>query len=151
MWPDYEEHPTWLSCSGEGVRGLLGKCRYDEDAGALVLTRADGTEAPLQPAFVRRNDTSAASINEWTGERLGLAGDLDNAVPAAIQPIGNYAALIMWQDGFNQVGLPLRFVSSEGSEARPLVGGGHFACRISVAAGWMTGYMIGLTGIRFCH
>jgi hypothetical protein len=58
----------------------------------------------LQPAVVRRHDTSARSINEWTGESLG-AGDVpDDIKPLSVSPVGNYAVQIQWEDGFNQVG-----------------------------------------------
>ena len=73
----------------------------------LVLTEADGKEHQLDPAYVRRNDTSAASINEWTGEKLAAGGLVsDDIIPAGLQPVGNYAVLIMWEDGFNQVRVP---------------------------------------------
>jgi hypothetical protein len=53
---------------------------------------------------VRRNDTSATSIDEWTGEKLPAGGKVpDGIIPSEIQPVGNYAVLIMWEDGFNQV------------------------------------------------
>lgn len=58
----------------------------------------------LEPAVVRRHDTSARSLNEWTGESLG-AGDVPNDVkPLSIALVGNYAVQITWDDGFNQVG-----------------------------------------------
>lgn len=56
----------------------------------------------LEPAEVRRNDTSAASINEWTGERLN-AEFAPDVQPQAVNALGNYAAQILWEDGFNQV------------------------------------------------
>ncbi len=46
---------------------------------------------------------SAASINEWTGERTLRDADVPEDVrPAGVQPLGNYAVQITWQDGFNQ-------------------------------------------------
>lgn len=62
-------------------------------------------EAPfwLEAALVRRNDTSARSINEWTGETLG-AGDIPQSIkPLGVAPMGNYAVQIQWEDGFSQV------------------------------------------------
>ncbi len=54
--------------------------------------------------MVRRNDTSAKSVNEWTGEKILLDSDIADAVrPAAMRPLGNYAMQIDWEDGFNQV------------------------------------------------
>lgn len=46
----------------------------------------------LDPATVRRADTSAASINEWTGERVSRDADVsDDIRPASVGPLGNYA------------------------------------------------------------
>lgn len=58
----------------------------------------------LDAAVVRRNDTSAASINEWTGERI-LQDDTipDDIRPTMFAPVGNYATQITWEDGFSQV------------------------------------------------
>eukprot|EP00882_Tetradesmus_deserticola_P020441 GHRQ01022085.1.p1 GENE.GHRQ01022085.1~~GHRQ01022085.1.p1 ORF type:complete len:218 (-),score=38.95 GHRQ01022085.1:865-1518(-) len=58
----------------------------------------------LQPAVVRRHDTSARSINEWTGEALGAGDVSDDIKPISVSPLGNYAVQIQWEDGFNQVG-----------------------------------------------
>lgn len=84
---------------------------WDEEQQLLrvVLPAAAGSSPSaafyLQPAVVRRHDTSARSINEWTGETLG-AGDVpDDIKPVAIAPVGNYAVQISWEDGFNQVSL----------------------------------------------
>lgn len=58
----------------------------------------------LDPAEVRRNDTSAKSMNEWTGQQaLDFASIPDRIRPQAINPLGNYAVQITWEDGFNQV------------------------------------------------
>ena len=41
---------------------------------------------------MRRADTSAASINEWTGERMSRDADVsDDVRPASVGPLGNYA------------------------------------------------------------
>lgn len=79
--------------------------RYDGELGAFVVRLPNGEEEfLLDPPVVRRNDTSAASINEWTGERTLRDGDVpDDIEPAAWQPVGNYAVQITWQDGFSQV------------------------------------------------
>ena len=64
----------------------------------------EGRNFLLDPAHVRRNDTSAASINEWTGEKLNRSENIsDDIQPDTIAPLGNYAVQILWQDGFNQV------------------------------------------------
>jgi hypothetical protein len=66
------------------------------------------TGAPEEPFFleaglVRANDTSARSINEWTGEALG-AGEVPAGIkPIGVAPMGNYAVQIQWEDGFSQV------------------------------------------------
>jgi len=117
-------HLAWAKatkfCSGEaGIARfrtlLLEPCpqnpcvasRFDEASKQLILRRAGGKEVSLHPAYVRRNDTSATSIDEWTGEKLPAGGSVaDGIVPTGIQAVGNYAVLIMWEDGFNQVPPP---------------------------------------------
>lgn len=76
----------------------------------VVLPPAGGgsskAEEPfwLEAALVRRNDTSARSINEWTGEALGGAAEVPEGIkPLGVAPMGNYAAQIQWEDGFSQV------------------------------------------------
>jgi len=77
--------------------------RYDADRHAIVVD-LEGYNFLLDPANVRRNDTSAASIDEWTGERLSRSNGIsDDIKPDTIAPLGNYAVQILWQDGFNQV------------------------------------------------
>ena len=46
-------------------------CRYDAADQVFVCRLPDSSrpEFNLHPAVVRRNDTSAKSINEWTGEK----------------------------------------------------------------------------------
>ncbi|KAK9817738.1 hypothetical protein WJX72_001464 [[Myrmecia] bisecta] len=87
--------------------------RYDAELNAFVVTLPSSSEEfLLHPAVVRRNDTSASSINEWTGERTSRDEDIrEDVKPAlaeapgsyAVQPLGNYAVQITWEDGFNQV------------------------------------------------
>lgn len=88
-------------------RASQNAVRWDEEIRALVVRLpGDGAEAEfaLDPAVVRRNDTSAASINEWTGEKMLRDEDIPNDIlPTTISPVGNYAAQIGWQDGFNQI------------------------------------------------
>lgn len=73
----------------------------------LVLPAAPGSSpsAPfyLDPAVVRRHDTSARSLNEWTGEAMGAGEVPDDVKPVSIALVGNYAVQITWDDGFNQV------------------------------------------------
>lgn len=81
--------------------------RWDEELGLLVFkdnSRDNQREIFLDAATVRRNDTSASSINEWTGEKMLRDEDVpDDIEPGAISPLGNYAVQITWHDGFNQV------------------------------------------------
>ena len=88
-------------------RAPQNSVRWDAELGVVVVRLpGDGPEGEfcLDAATVRRNDTSAASINEWTGERTSRDADVpDDVEPATISPVGNYAAQIAWQDGFNQV------------------------------------------------
>lgn len=58
--------PSTLSPHLQGQRGP--RAYYDEEENAIAITLMDGEEFLLPPALVRRNDTSASSVNEWTGE-----------------------------------------------------------------------------------
>ncbi|KAI3429423.1 hypothetical protein D9Q98_005518 [Chlorella vulgaris] len=79
--------------------------RYDKELGVLVVRLPNGEQDfLLDPATVRRNDQSASSINEWTGERTLRDADIpDTLQPVGIQPVGNYAVQISWEDGFSQI------------------------------------------------
>ncbi|KAJ4787465.1 Iron-sulfur cluster carrier protein [Rhynchospora pubera] len=58
----------------------------------------------LHPATVRRNDRSAQSVDEWTGEQKIQYGDVPEDIePEEIRPMGNYAVSITWPDGFSQI------------------------------------------------
>ncbi|XP_047308403.1 fe-S cluster assembly factor HCF101, chloroplastic [Impatiens glandulifera] len=58
----------------------------------------------LHPATVRRNDRSAQSVDEWTGEqKLQFADVSEDIEPEEIRPMGNYAVSITWPDGFSQI------------------------------------------------
>ena len=79
--------------------------RYDAATSLLMLsTPGSPHEKALDPRTVRKNDTSAKSMHEWMGV---LTVDIEEApsmsIPAAVSPLGNYAAQIQWEDGFNQV------------------------------------------------
>eukprot|EP00899_Mesostigma_viride_P008056 jgi/Mesvir1/17251/Mv07662-RA.1 len=78
---------------------------YDEYRNVIVLkVPGANEEILLHPATVRRNDQSAASIDEWTGEqRLRPEMIPEDIKPQTITPVGNYAVSIQWSDGFNQV------------------------------------------------
>ena len=76
-----------------------GQMSATEQQQGAVATRCGGAngsspsgEFYLDPATVRRADTSAASINEWTGERMSRDADVpDDIRPASVGPLGNYA------------------------------------------------------------
>lgn len=72
--------------------------RYDPELQALVVQLPDEKEAfLLDPPLVRRNDTSARSVNEWTGERLLQDSDIPDTIrPTDIKPLGNYAVQV-WE------------------------------------------------------
>ena len=64
----------------------------------------DGRFVSLDPAYVRRNDSSAKSVDEWTGRRLSRGADVaDDVEPSEVALLGNYALQIIWPDGFLQV------------------------------------------------
>jgi Mrp family chromosome partitioning ATPase len=84
------------------------KVRYDQELRALVVRPSgsgDSTEEYyLDPAIVRRNDTSALSIDEWTGAKISNDDDVpDDIEPLEIRSVGTYAVGISWETGFNQV------------------------------------------------
>lgn len=75
---------------------------FDEQQGAIVVQLPGAEELLLKPATVRRHDTSATSVNEWTGVRSEEEVPED-VKPQTVNPLGNYAVQISWEDGFNQV------------------------------------------------
>ncbi|MCO5553666.1 hypothetical protein L7F22_007192 [Adiantum nelumboides] len=78
---------------------------YDKSIQAFrVKVPGTSEEFLLHPATVRRNDSSAQSIDEWTGERRLKSSDIsENIQPESVRPMGNYAVSITWPDGFSQV------------------------------------------------
>lgn len=78
---------------------------FDVELRALrVKLPGSNSEFYLHPATVRRNDRSAQSIDEWTGEQKLRYSDVsDDITPESIRPMGNYAVSITWPDGFSQV------------------------------------------------
>lgn len=78
---------------------------YDKAINAIRV-KVPGTtdEFLLHPATVRRNDRSAKSIDEWSGEqKLRYTDVAENIEPESIRPMGNYAVAINWPDGFSQI------------------------------------------------
>jgi len=83
---------------------------YDETRKVLVVRPPAGEDAGgaevfyLHPATVRRNDRSAASVDEWSGAQLLKPSSVKESIePVSIQTVGNYAVQISWPDGLNQV------------------------------------------------
>ncbi|URE25004.1 hypothetical protein MUK42_15611 [Musa troglodytarum] len=78
---------------------------YDKSIRAIRVKVPDSDEEfLLHPATVRRNDRSAQSVDEWTGEQKLQYGDVTEDIePEDIRPMGNYAVSITWPDGFNQI------------------------------------------------
>ncbi|KAI5680597.1 hypothetical protein M9H77_01824 [Catharanthus roseus] len=78
---------------------------YDKSFKAIRVKVPDSEEEfYLHPATVRRNDRSAQSVDEWTGEQKLAYTDIPEDIePEEIRPMGNYAVSIVWPDGFNQI------------------------------------------------
>ncbi|KAI5441815.1 hypothetical protein KIW84_011032, partial [Lathyrus oleraceus] len=78
---------------------------YDKSIKAIKVKVPDSDEEFfLHPATVRRNDRSAKSVDEWTGEQKLLYSDVvEDIEPEEIKPMGNYAVSITWPDGFSQI------------------------------------------------
>ncbi|XP_075508932.1 fe-S cluster assembly factor HCF101, chloroplastic isoform X1 [Primulina tabacum] len=78
---------------------------YDKSMKAIrVKVPESDEEFFLHPATVRRNDRSASSVDEWTGEQKLQYSDVSEDIePEEIRPMGNYAVSIAWPDGFNQI------------------------------------------------
>ncbi|XP_047163492.1 fe-S cluster assembly factor HCF101, chloroplastic isoform X1 [Vigna umbellata] len=78
---------------------------YDKSIKAIKVKVPDSKEEFfLHPATVRRNDRSAQSVDEWTGEQKLQYNDVPEDIePEEIRPMGNYAVSITWPDGFSQI------------------------------------------------
>ncbi|CAK7334900.1 unnamed protein product [Dovyalis caffra] len=78
---------------------------YDKVIKAIKVKVPDSVEEfILHPATVRRNDRSAQSVDEWTGEQKLQYTDVPEDIePEEIRPMGNYAVQITWPDGFSQI------------------------------------------------
>ncbi|XP_043724697.1 fe-S cluster assembly factor HCF101, chloroplastic isoform X2 [Telopea speciosissima] len=78
---------------------------YDKYIKAIKVKVPDSDEEfLLHPATVRRNDRSAQSVDEWSGEqKLQYADVPEDIEPEDIRPMGNYAVSITWPDGFSQI------------------------------------------------
>jgi hypothetical protein len=67
---------------------------YDEARDLVVIKLAGRDAFAVAPAAVRAADTSAAAIDEWTGERVGPAAVPQGVKPAGVSPVGNYAVQV---------------------------------------------------------
>ncbi|KAF4362966.1 hypothetical protein F8388_020482 [Cannabis sativa] len=78
---------------------------YDKSIKVIRVKVPDSDEEfLLHPATVRRNDRSAQSVDEWTGEQKLQYTDVPEDIePEEIRPMGNYAVSITWPDGFSQI------------------------------------------------
>lgn len=78
---------------------------YDKSMKAIrVKVPKSDEEFFLHPATVRRNDRSAQSVDELTGEQKLRYSDVSEDIePEEIRPMGNYAVSIVWPDGFSQI------------------------------------------------
>ncbi|KAK4781245.1 hypothetical protein SAY87_017351 [Trapa incisa] len=78
---------------------------YDSSIKAIRVKVPDSDEEfLLHPATVRRNDRSAQSVDEWTGDQKLQYIDIPEDIePQEIRPMGNYAVSIVWPDGFSQI------------------------------------------------
>ncbi|KAL1825499.1 hypothetical protein ACET3Z_012277 [Daucus carota] len=78
---------------------------YDATIRAIMVKLPNSNEVfLLDPATVRRNDRSAQSVDEWTGEQKLQYNDVPEDIePEEIRPMGNYAVSITWPDGFSQI------------------------------------------------
>jgi Mrp family chromosome partitioning ATPase/DUF971 family protein len=119
--------------SNQGSR--LVRVSYDDQLDAVSI-KIPGTDEFLVPGPVlRRNDTSATSVNEWTGQRI-VAEVPPGVKPLSINPLGNYAVQISWDDGFNQVA-SFELLENLRSDA-------------SVRPRWQNGDIEAVAGSRLC-
>ncbi len=66
----------------------------------IVVTLADGREAIVNPAELRRRCRCAYCIEEFTGRALLDPKSVSDSIrPISIAPLGNYAVAVSWSDG----------------------------------------------------
>ena len=64
------------------------------------VTNVGSQQLLLDPATVRRTDTTTKSINGWTGEKTSRDTDISEDIkPESVAALGIYAVQILWQDG----------------------------------------------------
>jgi len=92
------------------MRGGSNSVSLDERMGAVSVRLAEDLEAGgdfeffIDPVVLRKNDTSAKSLEEWTGqEMMDPAASAEAFTVESIDVLGNYAVQVQWGDGFNQV------------------------------------------------
>ncbi|KAL6770742.1 HCF101 [Auxenochlorella protothecoides x Auxenochlorella symbiontica] len=86
-------------------RGSQAAISYDPASASFTVWLPGEAVFHLDAAEVRRNDTSARAIDEWSGGSGSPAPGLgpEAGVALAVTTLGNYAAQISWKDGANQV------------------------------------------------
>ncbi|KFM22705.1 Mrp-like protein [Auxenochlorella protothecoides] len=86
-------------------RGSQAAISYDPASASFTVWLPGEAVFHLDAAEVRRNDTSARAIDEWSGGTGSPAPGLgpEAGVALAVTTLGNYAAQISWKDGANQV------------------------------------------------
>jgi MinD-like ATPase involved in chromosome partitioning or flagellar assembly/DUF971 family protein len=92
------------------IRGGSNSVSLDERLGAVSVRLAQDLAAGgdfeffIDPEVLRKNDTSAKSLEEWTGqEMMDPAVSVEAFTVESIEALGNYAVQVQWGDGFNQV------------------------------------------------
>ncbi|MDO8526377.1 MAG: DUF971 domain-containing protein [Deltaproteobacteria bacterium] len=70
------------------------------DNRTLGILWDDGHESLFDTTYLRENCTCANCLDEWTGERKIMPGQLPKTVtPIAIDSVGQYGLTIRWSDG----------------------------------------------------
>ena len=144
-WEEEEGLADWLAvCFLRCFRFCLSSAHHHHHAHLIlqqITIKLAGRDAfCVRPAAVRRADTSAAAIDEWTGERLAPANVSEEIKPLGIAPVGNYAVQITWDDGFNQVA-PFEVLAGleaekvEAAAAAAGSSGGAAAARVEATVG----------------
>jgi len=91
--------------------------RFDEAAGELVLERPGLDDVRVRAATLRRHCQCASCRDEMTGERILRDEDVPEDVrPASIEPMGNYAAAVVWSDGHSTSIYPFEKIASPDPE-----------------------------------
>ena len=67
---------------------------------SLKIEWSDGHVSVYPVAYLRRNCSCAACIDEWSGEHILKPDDVaEDVKPINVNPVGRYAINIEWSDG----------------------------------------------------